>query len=284
MTGLERDRSAGAEGAVRSIPQPARGGWHVREWIAELLGTAVLLFGGLSAICVDFAPVSPVVRVLPSSGARLLVTGLLFAGSGSLVAVSPLGRLSGAHLNPAVTVAFWLRGHVHRHDLGGYLVAQSVGALLGVGTARLVWGRLLTAPPVSWGRTAPGHGLGGWQVAGIEAAMTAALILVIFGFVSSASTARWTPLAVWLLVAGLVWQVAPYTGTSLNPARTLAPDLWSGRFPALWAYVGGPLAGAILAVAAWTLVRGRETLTAKLFHDPRYPSTLRSVLPARSRR
>jgi aquaporin Z len=73
----------------------------------------------------------------------------------------------------------------------------------------------------------------------IEAGMTATLVLTIFAFVSSRRTARWTPVAVWLLVAGFVWQVAPLT-TSLNPARTLGPPAVSGNFSVIWVYVVGP--------------------------------------------
>lgn len=264
----------------RARPQPARGGWHWREWLAELAGTALLLIGGISAICLDFGAGTPMARLVPASSPRLLITGLLFAGTGSLVAVSPLGRLSGAHLNPAVTFGFWLQRHVHPHDLAGYLAGQVTGALVGTGLAWATWGRTLTGAPVDWARTHPAHGLLSWQAAVVEAGMTAILLLTIFVFVSSASTARWTPLALWIVIATLVWQGAPYTGTSLNPARTLAPDLLSGQFPTLWAYLVGPLAGALLATGGWSLVRSRRTLTAKLFHDPRYPTTLRSELPA----
>ena len=77
--------------------------------------------------------------------------------------------------------------------------------------------------------------------------MTAALILMIFLMTSSARTARWTPLGNWLLVATLVWQGAPYTGTSINPARSLGPALLAGHPRHLWVYVVGPLAGALLA-------------------------------------
>ncbi len=77
-------------------PQP---GLHLAEWSCELLGTALLLLGGLSAVCLDFGPHSPL-RGLASS-VRLLLTGLLFAGTGSLLAISPLRRRSGAHLNPS---------------------------------------------------------------------------------------------------------------------------------------------------------------------------------------
>jgi aquaporin Z len=253
-------------------------GWHLVDWGCEFLGTMILVLGGLSAVVLDFGDGSPIASALPSRSMRLLLTGLLFAGCGSLVAISPLGRRSGAHLNPAVTLAFWCQRHLKAGDATGYAVAQSLGALAGAGTLRLIWG--FRAASVGFGVTTPEQGLGTVPAVGVEAAMTAVLVLTIFGFVSSPRTARWTPLAVWVVVAILVWQGAPLTGTSLNPARSLGPaavgDHWSDYF----VYVAGPLAGALGAVALWLLVP-RTTLTAKLFHDPRYHSVLGSHLPVR---
>lgn len=263
-------------------PQPARGGWHWREWLAEWAGTALLLVGGFSAICLDFGAHSPVVAVVASPSWRLLITGTLFAGSGSLVAISPLGRLSGAHLNPAVTFSFWMQRHVHPQDLAGYVLAQLAGGLTGTALAWLLWGSTFTSAPVFWARTAPHAGLGIPAAAGVEALMTALLIITIFAFVSSPRTARWTPLAAWIVIAVLVWRGAPYTGTSLNPARSLGPDLFSASWPGWVVYLVGPLAGAGAATALWALGTKRRTLTAKLFHDPRYRSVLRTELPARA--
>ena len=187
-----------------------------------------------------------------------------------------MGRRSGAHLNPALTFAFWCERRLHPHDLAGYTVSQCLGAILGAAVLRLIWrGRAAT---VNYGVTQPGRGLTALEAAGVEAFMTALLILTVFAFVSSARTARWTPVAAWILVAVLVWQGAPYTGTSLNPARSLGPALISGDWHAYWVYILGPLAGATAAVVLWTIVP-RTILTAKLFHDSRYPSTLGSQLP-----
>lgn len=254
------------------------GGLHLVEWGCELAGTAILVLGGLSAVVLDFGRSSPVAPAIPSHSLRLLLTGLLFAGCGSLVAVSPLGRRSGAHLNPAVTLAFWFERHVHLADLGGYVVAQCLGGVLGAALLRLAWGG--RAASVDYGVTLPGRGLDGAEAAGVEALMTALLVLTIFAFVSSARTGRWTPLAVWIVVAVLVWQGAPSTGASLNPARSLGPALVAGDWRDYWVYVLGPLAGAGAAAAVWALVP-RGTLTAKLYHDVRYASTLASLLPVK---
>jgi len=123
--------------------RPPLRGVHPVEWLCELAGTALLLLGGLSAVCLDFGPHTPL-AALPGSP-RLLITGLLFAGTGSLLAISPLGRRSGAHLNPVVTLAFFTQGKVHPHDLAGYIAARMTGAVLGTAVLRLLWGREATA-------------------------------------------------------------------------------------------------------------------------------------------
>ncbi len=251
------------------------------EWCCEFAGTALLLLGGLSAVCLDFSTGSPVASAIPDHSARLLVTGLLFAGTGSLVTISPLGRRSGAHLNPAVTLAFYRRGHVHEADLAGYVVAQVAGAFAGTALVKWWWGA--RARSVSLGATHPGHGLDAAGAACVEALMTFVLVASILLMVSSPKTAKWTPLLLWFVIAALVWQGAPFTGTSLNPARSLAPAVLAPSTGQLWVYLVGPPLGAIAAAAVIGLLPGIETLTAKLFHDHRYPSVMRSSLPVAAR-
>lgn len=249
-----------------------RGGWHWREWGAECLGTAVLLLGGLSAVCLNFGTGSPVSQVLPSPSLRLLLTGILFAGTGSLVAIMPFGRLSGAHLNPVVTLSFWTQGKVHPHDLVGYIAGQLVGGLMGAGLLLLLWGQ--TARSVRVGATAPGPGVSPLMAVGLEAGMTAVLVLTILLMTSSARTARWTPLVLWPVITMLVWQGAPFTGTSLNPARSLGPAVLAPLLEPLPIYLVGPLLGGAVGTGLFSLLRSRKTLTAKVFHDARYPGTL----------
>ena len=143
---------------------------HWPEYGSELLGTAFLVFITLSTVTFNFGSGSPLAIVLPNSSARRLITGLMLAGSGSLVAISPLGKLSGAHLNPAVSLAFWLQGKMHQHDLVGYLASQLLGAALGAGLAVLIWRE--RAASVHNGVTAPGVGYPIWSVFLIEMALT----------------------------------------------------------------------------------------------------------------
>ena len=243
---------------------------HLPEYVAEFLGTACMVFFGLSAVVFDFGEGLPMARWIPDHSLRLLLTGLCFAGTGSLVAISPLGRLSGAHINPSVSLAFWLEGKMDFLDLVGYVVAQMLGGIAGAVMLAGVWKKY--AASVNNGMTLPGAGWALWQVFAFEAAMTGLLVLLILVFVSNHRLMRWTPLMCWIVVATMVWLEAPISGTSLNPARSYGPALISWKWADQWIYAVAPPLGGVLGLMAFRLVRteGREILTGKLFHAPNY--------------
>jgi aquaporin Z len=258
-------------------PRPPHAGFHWRIWAAEAAGTGLLMLGGLSVIAALLAHGSPAADVIPSHSARLLVVGVLFGSCVAAIAISPLGRLSGAHLNPAVTLAFRVLGKVSWHDVAGYLVAQLVGAVAGSLAFRALWGH--GAVSVGGGET---HSTVGTPAALLlEALMTAALVGTILAFDSRERLMRWTPVAIVPVIAVLVWQVGDYTGTSLNPARSAGPAIAFGDLGGLWLYLLAPCAGAVAIAAAWRL-RGSAggPKTAKLFHDPRYACSLSTDVPA----
>ena len=243
---------------------------HAPEYVAEFLGTACMVFFGLSAVVFDFGAGLPMERWIPDPSQRLLLTGLCFAGTGSLVAISPLGRLSGGHINPSVSLAFWLYGKMRLVDFVGYVVAQMLGGILGAAALAGVWKKY--AASVHNGMTRPGVGWPLWQVFGFEVAMTGMLVLLIFIFVSNQRLMRWTPFMTWIVVAMMVWLEAPISGTSLNPARSFGPALVSGEWQDQWIYAVAPPLGGILGLLVYRLVskEGREVLTCKLFHAPNY--------------
>jgi glycerol uptake facilitator protein len=113
-----------------AAPQPKAAGWHPLDWACEFAGTAFQLAAGFSVVALLESPRSPATPALPG-WSRLVLIGIVFGVLAAAVALSPPGRRSGAHLNPAVTVGFWLRGHTPSRDVLGYVVAQVVGAFVG---------------------------------------------------------------------------------------------------------------------------------------------------------
>jgi aquaporin Z len=243
--------------------QPVHAGFHWRIWLAEAVGTALLVLGALSAVAFVLGDGSPVDRVPAGESARLLLTGVLVGGCVFLIVVSPVGRVAGAHINPAVTLAFGVIGRVSAHDVMGYLVAQLAGALAGAYAFRRLWGSV--ALSVGGGVT---HPTVSTPVAiGIEAGMTALLLAMIFVFLSRERLMRWTPLMLWAVVGALVWQGSPYTGTSLNPARSTGPAVAFSDLADLWLYLLAPALGALAIAAAWRRRHpARQPKTAKLWH------------------
>ena len=103
---------------------------HAPEYLAEFAGTGLMLFIGLSAIVVNFGEGSPIVDKVPNEHLRRLLTGIIFAGGATIVIYSPLGKRSGGHINPAVTLAFFLLRKIGPRDAVAYVVAQVAGALV----------------------------------------------------------------------------------------------------------------------------------------------------------
>ena len=250
---------------------------HWPEYGAELLGTGLLIFVGLSAVVFDFGKGLLPSSLIPDVSLRRLITGLIFAGSGSLVAISPFGKLSGAHINPSVSLAFWAHGKMKHIDLIGYIVAQFLGAILGEVLLLLVWGKY--ARSVMNGMTLPGAGYPLWLVFIAEMSLTCVLVLLIFLFVSSHRLMRWTPLMNWFLVATMVWLESPISGTSLNPARSIGPALLTWLWTSQWLYCVAPPLGGLLAVGLFRLIAigEHDVLTGKLFHAPSYRSIFKNV-------
>ena len=234
---------------------------QLAAWAAELAGTAVQLGVGFSVVALVTDPSSPL--AIAPADLRLALVGLTFGVLAALVAVSPAGRRSGAHLNPAVTLAFWLRGRVRPGDLAGYAAGQTAGALVATAGFVALLGRHARA--IGDAVTMPAPSVGALGGAGIEAALTFALLAVLFATLSSPETARWTPLAAVGALTVLIWAGARLTGASLNPARSLAPAIVAGRFDALWVYVAGPVLGAALAALAFgVMLPARGPVTTKL--------------------
>ena len=119
-----------------------RAGPHLAEYASEFVGTAYLVFWVVGIVALLFGTSSPAPHWIPSPSLRLMLAGLFLGGMGWLVALSPPGRLSGGHINPAVSLGFWMLGKMHRRDIVGYVVGQLLGASLGAWLGGLAFGPL----------------------------------------------------------------------------------------------------------------------------------------------
>ena len=238
---------------------------HLSACAAEFAGTALLVLVGISCVIAMMSPASPLSQWIPSDALRRFITGALFGLTGTAVTLSPLGRSSGAHINPAVTLAFWLERKIAPSTAACYVLAQLAGAALGAAILRF-WGAW--GAPLRYGVTLPGAGVAPWQAVAYEAGVTFALVTTIFVLLARPATRRFTAWSMSPLFAVLVWLEAPLTGTSANPARSLGPAWANGVWHDAWIYVAGPVLGAVLAVALiqlelWGAARVRE---ARLAH------------------
>jgi aquaporin Z len=215
-----------------------------QEWrrlFAELFGTFLLVLVGAGAAVLD-AKTASIGRVASVTAPGLLVMAVILS----------LGAVSGAHLNPVVSLAFALRRDFQWRRVPGYITAQTAGAVLACLQLRVTFG---TAGKI--GATLPKPGFSSTQAFIIELVLTLGLVSTILGTASTAQNVG--PLAAlavggYIVLAGL-W-ASPVSGASMNPARSLAPDLVRTNLNGLWPYLAGPLAGALLAVAFAQVLRG----------------------------
>ena len=215
-----------------------------RAAFAEALGTFALVFAGTGAVVVE-----------AQTGALGHVGVALTFGLVVMAAIYAVGEVSGAHINPAVTVAFWASGRFPGARVAPYALAQLAGALA---ASTLVWALFPGAPTL--GQTAPtGIAL---QSLGLEAVLTFLLMLVILGVaVGAKEVGLLAGVAIGGTVAFEAMMGGPVSGASMNPARSLGPALvgavtGTGDLRPLWIYLAGPTLGALLAVPAYRAVYG----------------------------
>jgi aquaporin Z len=241
---------------------------HPLPWmsfLAELAGTALLILVSLSFVILDFGQGSFIVQLLPNDGVRRLITGFLFGSTGALIAISPLGKESGAHINPVVSFSFWLMGKFPGRYAAGYMIAQMTGAVIGA-LPLFAWGAIGSS--VDFGATLPGAKYGTLAALAGEVITTFALVAGVFFFIRNRKIRNFTPALFPILYALMVLFEAPISGTSTNPARSFGPALISGAWQDWWLYWLGPFTGSFLAAATYRFrwLRHVEIEVAKLYH------------------
>jgi aquaporin Z len=215
-----------------------------RRLFSELVGTFFLVVVGAGGGVVNAVSGGQISRAAAVTGPGLMVMAIILF----------MGTISGAHLNPAVTLAFAGRGDFPWVRVPGYILIQLIGATLACVFLRAMFGTV-----GNLGATLPGAGISNLQAMAMEALLTVGLVSVILGTASRAqSVGPLAALAVagYIILAGL-WS-SPISGASMNPARSFGPDLARGDFAHYWVYVAGPLIGAAIALLIAVVLRGRH--------------------------
>jgi aquaporin Z len=225
----------------------------LHEWrrlFAETWGTFLLVLvaagGGVIA--------------MQSGGKVTLGMAVVAPGLMVMAIIYFMGTVSGAHLNPAVTMAFAVRRNFPWHRVPGYIVAQFIG---GIGAALFL--RSLFGTVGDIGATVPANGVSSGTALAMEVVLTAGLVNTILGTAAGARNIGANgAIAVggYIALAGL-W-AAPISGASMNPVRSLAPDLVRGDFSTAWIYIAGPILGALIGVVFEWILRGKPTTSGSL--------------------
>jgi aquaporin Z len=213
-----------------------------RRLFSELLGTFFLVLVGAGGAVVNAQSHGAISRAAAVTAPGLMVMAIILF----------MGAVSGAHLNPAVSIAFAARGDFPWRRVPGYVVVQLLGATL---ACLVLWALLGKLGML--GATEPGPGISATQAMGMELLLTVGLVSVILGTASGAQNVGvFGAIGVggYIILAGL-WS-SPISGASMNPARSFGPDLALVNFTNYWAYVVGPIAGALIAVGFAWLLRG----------------------------
>lgn len=212
---------------------------ETRKVLAELIGTFLFMTIGYASVAAALAAGAPPLLVVPFS-----------FGLGLLAAIFAVGHISGGHFNPAVTVAMVLDGRTSMTDAVGYIIAQVIGAIAAAAVILVA----LSQDAVASGITAPGEGVTDIGALILEVVFTAGFLAVILA--STKRAPALAPLAIPLTLVAIHFATASLSGASVNPARSIGSALIGGDLGALWIYLVGPIAGAVLGWAVWRVVDG----------------------------
>ncbi|HEY7992702.1 MAG: aquaporin [Candidatus Eremiobacterales bacterium] len=215
----------------------------MKKYLAELVGTFVLVFCGVGAAAI--------------SGDKIGIVGIALTFGLTLVAMAyAIGPISGCHINPAVTIGLAVAGRMSWADVPGYVIAQVVGGIAGAGAL---------LPIVSGGIAATANSIqGDYTVLGgflTEALLTMVLVLTVIGSTSKIAPAGLAGIPIGLALAVTNFVAIPVTNASINPARSIGPALYSGGgdpVSQLWLFIVAPIVGGIVAALVYMVIRDKE--------------------------
>jgi len=236
---------------------------HWPEYLCEAAELGLFMISASLFTILLWHPSSPALNLIPNAFVRRMLTGMAMGGTAIALIFSPLGKRSGAHFNPAVTLTFWRLGKMKNWDAFFYVVAQFIGGIAGVLIVAVFARMALANPAVNYVATLPGpHGMATAFVA--ELVIAFFLMTVVLNVSNTPHIARFTGLFAGVLVATYITLEAPFSGMSMNPARTFGSafvgHLWTG----LWIYFTAPLLA--MQLAAWLYLRRQGTVHCAKYH------------------
>jgi aquaporin Z len=237
---------------------------HWPEYLMEAAGLGLFMVSASVFTILLYHPGSPVLQVLPDEFPRRVLEGAAMGLTAIAIIYSPWGKQSGAHLNPAVTLSFFRLGKVAPWDALFYVIAQFVGGVAGISLVVAVAGKLLAHPAVNYVATLPGSGGASMAFLG-EAVISFILMAVVLAASNTPKLARFTGLFAGVCVAAFIVWESPYSGMSMNPARTFGSALLARIWDSLWIYFLAPPLGMLLAAFLYSALR-RHVACAKLHH------------------
>ena len=234
---------------------------HWLEYLLEAAGLAafVTFAGGLTILTKN--PESPLISAIGSPFARRALLALVMTGVVAAIVYSPAGTRSGAHINPAVTWAFFRLKKIKPVDAVWYTVAQFAGAIAAAFALSLVFGPLFSNPSVMFGASVPGP-LGDGVAFLAEFVITYLLMLMLLVFVNSKRLKPYLGAAIAVLIGVYLVFETPLSGMSLNPARSLASALAGGPWKGIWLYFIAPPLAALLAAETFVQLRRHQFIVA----------------------
>ncbi len=213
----------------------------INKYLAEAVGTFILVMIGSMSILGALATGAPILVVVPFG-----------FGLGLMTAIYAVGHVSGGHFNPAVTLAMWLDKRTKASDVPGYLIAQFVGGILASSVV------LLMSDRASVALTANSFGDNGAGVGFIsEFALTLVFVLVILASTKKAPAVA--GMVISFALAAVHFAGIPFSGASVNPARSFGPAVVGGTLAELWVYLVAPVAGGAIGWVFWRMFGGNET-------------------------
>ena len=242
---------------------------HWPEYLIEAAGLGTFMVSACLFTALLEHPASAAHQMLPNAVFRRVLIGVAMGLTAVGIIYSPWGKRSGAHLNPAVTLTFLRLGKISGWDAFFYVVSQFVGGAAGVYLSAAILRSAITHPAVQYAVTIPGAA-GPYIAFAGEFVISFLLMTAVLHASNSARAARFTGLFAGCLVATYIAIEAPYSGMSMNPARTIASAFPAHVWTAVWVYLTAPIL-AMFAAAAFYQSRGKVTVCAKLRHAPGVP-------------